>query len=66
VRNPGLFGEDKKGLSGFFTKAFGGLKDVENVFTQHKPLLRNIIEKIFKGKLDTKQYPFFSLTSSEM
>jgi vacuolar protein sorting-associated protein 45 len=41
----------------------GGLGDVENVFTQHKPLLNTILGQL--SKLNEVQYPFISLTSKQ-
>ena len=34
------------------------LKGVENVYTQHQPLLYNTIESIVKGRLRDIDYPF--------
>ncbi|CAJ2667580.1 vacuolar sorting-associated protein 45 [Trifolium pratense] len=36
-----------------------GLKGVENVYTQHQPLLFQIMESIVKGRLKDVDYPFF-------
>jgi vacuolar protein sorting-associated protein 45 len=36
-----------------------GLKGVENVYTQHQPLLFQIMEGILKGRLKDVDYPFF-------
>ncbi|CRK19145.1 hypothetical protein BN1708_012541 [Verticillium longisporum] len=35
-----------------------GLKGVENVYTQHTPLLENTLQNLIKGKLKDQQYPF--------
>ncbi|KAJ7561819.1 hypothetical protein O6H91_03G042600 [Diphasiastrum complanatum] len=35
-----------------------GLKGVENVYTQHQPLLSNTIESILRGRLRDVDYPF--------
>lgn len=45
-------------------KFFRGLKGVENIFTQHTPLLADILDQLAKGKLRESQYPF--LTASEI
>ncbi|KAF6018868.1 VPS45 [Bugula neritina] len=42
---------------------FKGLKGVENIFTQHTPLLAELLDQIVKSKLRESQYPF--LTSGE-
>lgn len=60
-RNPGLFEESTSTIQNIFTMFGGGLKDAENVFTQHKPLLKKIMNNL--GKLDESIYPFYSLTS---
>ncbi|KAL3275573.1 hypothetical protein HHI36_020329 [Cryptolaemus montrouzieri] len=36
---------------------FKGLSGVDNVYTQHKPLLQEILEEIVKGKLKENLYP---------
>ena len=62
-RAPGLFS------SGSIVKALGkalstSLNGVENVFTQHEPLLSNILDAISKGKLKDSQFPLISNSSS--
>lgn len=62
-RAPGLFS------SGSIVKALGkalstSLNGVENVFTQHEPLLSNILDTISKGKLKDSQFPLISNSSS--
>lgn len=37
-----------------------GLKGVENVFTQHKPLLHQTLQSILRGKLRKSKYPFYN------
>ncbi|KAJ3030294.1 UNVERIFIED_CONTAM: vacuolar protein sorting-associated protein 45 [Siphonaria sp. JEL0065] len=38
--------------------AFKGLKGVDNVYTQHTPLLVNTLQDFIKGKAKTENYPF--------
>ncbi|KAJ3054489.1 vacuolar protein sorting-associated protein 45, partial [Rhizoclosmatium hyalinum] len=38
--------------------AFKGLKGVDNVYTQHSPLLVNKLQDFMKGKLAPEKYPF--------
>ncbi|ORY44141.1 Sec1 family protein [Rhizoclosmatium globosum] len=38
--------------------AFKGLKGVDNVYTQHTPLLVNKLQEFMKGKLAPEKYPF--------
>jgi vacuolar protein sorting-associated protein 45 len=40
------------------------LQGVENVYTQHTPLLLNTIEQLVKGKLSPLDYPSVGTTSS--
>lgn len=52
---------DLFGNRDFFNRARNmarGLKGVENVYTQHQPLLYNTIESIVKGRLRDIDYPF--------
>ncbi|EOO02818.1 putative vacuolar protein sorting-associated protein 45 protein [Phaeoacremonium minimum UCRPA7] len=47
--------------AGIFSGAgnrFKGLKGVENVYTQHSPLLETTLQNMIKGKLRDQQYPF--------
>lgn len=47
--------------TGLFSAAgsrFKGLKGVENVYTQHSPLLETTLHQLVKGKLREAQYPF--------
>lgn len=56
-RQENLFGSDS-----FFAKAqsgFKGLKGVENVYTQHTPLLRETLSSLIKGKLKKATHPYF-------
>ncbi|KAL4227995.1 vacuolar protein sorting-associated protein 45 [Mactra antiquata] len=42
-----------------FTKRFlKGLKGVENVYTQHQPLLQSVLDQLIKGKLREAAYPY--------
>nr|SVE76297.1 EOG090X03QA [Daphnia longispina] len=38
-------------------KIFKGLKGVENVFTQHSPVLKDIMDNIVKGRLSEEAFP---------
>lgn len=35
-----------------------GLSDIENVFTQHRSLMEEVLDEMFKGKLKETDYPF--------
>ena len=47
--------------TGIFSGArdrFKGLKGVENVYTQHSPVLESTLQSLIKGRLKEQQYPF--------
>lgn len=37
---------------------FKGLKGIENVYTQHQPLLQDTLDQLIKGKLRDSLYPY--------
>eukprot|EP00105_Crassostrea_gigas_P035241 XP_019919389.1 PREDICTED: vacuolar protein sorting-associated protein 45 [Crassostrea gigas] len=39
-------------------KFFKGLKGVENIYTQHKPVLYNVLDQLIKGKLKEGSFPY--------
>ena len=39
-------------------KFFKGLKGVENVYTQHTPQLKEILDDLFKGRLSESEFPY--------
>ncbi|KIH58592.1 Sec1 family protein [Ancylostoma duodenale] len=43
-----------------------GLKGVENIYTQHEPYIKTIMENVSRGKLSDQQYPYVAgdITSS--
>ncbi|CAG9996642.1 unnamed protein product [Clonostachys byssicola] len=49
---------DSAGIFSNASKGFKGLKGVENVYTQHSPLLETTLQDLVKGKLKEQQYPF--------
>ncbi|CAI9721269.1 sorting-associated 45 [Octopus vulgaris] len=56
ARGTDLFeNEDPVAITKRFLK---GLKGVENVYTQHKPLLHSILDQLTKGKLKESSYPY--------
>jgi vacuolar protein sorting-associated protein 45 len=42
----------------FTKKVIKGLKGVENIYTQHTPLLKEVVEELARGKLKPAQYPY--------
>ena len=62
-RAPGLFSQG--GILGKLSKSIvSSVHGVENVYTQHVPLLQTIIESIGKGKLKDSYYPLISAASN--
>ena len=58
-RAPGLFSQG--GLVAKLGKAFASqLNGVENVYTQHEPLLSYLLDSIVKGKLKDSTYPLIA------
>ncbi|KAB5570051.1 glucose inhibited division protein A-domain-containing protein [Coniochaeta sp. 2T2.1] len=49
---------ESSGIFGGAGSRFKGLKGVENVYTQHSPLLETTLQNLIKGKLRETQYPF--------
>ncbi|KAK4169211.1 Sec1-like protein [Cladorrhinum sp. PSN259] len=49
---------ESTGIFGAAGSRFKGLKGVENVYTQHSPLLETTLQHLIKGKLKEGQYPF--------
>lgn len=49
---------DSAGIFAGAGNRFKGLKGVENVYTQHTPLLETTLQNLIKGKLREQQYPF--------
>jgi hypothetical protein len=49
---------ESSGIFGAAGSRFKGLKGVENVYTQHSPLLEKTLQNLIKGKLRDQQYPF--------
>lgn len=55
-RSSDLFGT--QGATRFIKKIAGGLKGVENIYTQHTPLLARTLDQLSKGKLKEAAFPF--------
>ncbi|NWI53365.1 VPS45 protein, partial [Calyptomena viridis] len=56
VRGSDLFGpKDAVAITKQFLK---GLKGIENVYTQHQPLLQETLDQLIKGRLKDSQYPY--------
>lgn len=57
VRSSDLFGQNKTPLS-LTRRFFKGLKGVENIYTQHTPLLSETLDNLVKGKLKDSNFPY--------
>ena len=55
---PDLFSQPTALLTGARSRIQKGLKGVENVYTQHSPLLLSTLESLVKGRLSQQRYPF--------
>mmetsp|Transcript_12698 Transcript_12698/g.35855 ORF Transcript_12698/g.35855 Transcript_12698/m.35855 type:complete len:372 (+) Transcript_12698:1-1116(+) len=62
-RGGDLFGEHNL-ISKSLKLATRAVKGVQNVYTQHKPLLQELLEQVAKGKLKDNQYPFLGMGNS--
>ena len=58
-RSSDLFDEEKK-LSNMLRQAVKGMQEVENIYTQHEPLLKKTLLSVFKKKLSTELFPYTS------
>lgn len=57
VRSSDLFGQSNTPMS-LSRRLFKGLKGVENIYTQHVPLIQEILDNLIKGKLKETQFPY--------
>lgn len=56
MRTGDLYGN--KSFLTFTKKTLKGLKGVQNVYTQHEPLLLETLDQLVKGKLREADFPF--------
>lgn len=49
----------------FKKRIIKGLKGIENIYTQHTPLLREIIEDLARGRLKTNNFPYLTEDRSQ-
>lgn len=45
-------------MKSFTKKMIKGLKGVENIYTQHSPLIKEVVEELAKGRLKPSQFPY--------
>jgi vacuolar protein sorting-associated protein 45 len=56
-RGPGLYGDDHNLMSKMTKSFITSVHGVENVYSQHVPLVMDTLQSILKGKLSTKTHP---------
>merc|ERR1711884_681879 len=66
VRKGNLFGDQDISTKNITGKLFKGLKGVENVYTQHSPLLKRILEDCLKNKLKQTSFPAIGSVGSKI
>lgn len=49
---------DRKAVSIITKRFFKGLNGIDNIYTQHNPLIIETIEDFIKGKLNLQSYPY--------
>jgi hypothetical protein len=60
------FEEKENALLSSFSKSIGQIfREAPNVFTQHKSLMRKVIESAQQNKLDEVQYPYAEFSTKE-
>jgi vacuolar protein sorting-associated protein 45 len=57
-RGGDLYGQQKGVLSTLAKTLTKGINGVENVYTQHKPMLSEVLDLLVKGKLKDNDYPY--------
>jgi len=63
-RGPGLYGDDHNLMSKMTKSFITSVQGIENVYSQHVPLVMETIQSIMKGKLSPKTYPIVPGSSS--
>ncbi|XP_076242830.1 vacuolar protein sorting 45 isoform X2 [Calliopsis andreniformis] len=53
---------DRESVAKITKKLFKGLRGVDNIYTQHIPLLNEILEDLIKGKLSSQTFPYLGNT----
>ncbi|XP_014477077.1 PREDICTED: vacuolar protein sorting-associated protein 45-like [Dinoponera quadriceps] len=57
TRQSNLF--DREAVAKITKKLFKGLSGVDNIYTQHCPLINETLEDLIKGRLSTHAFPYF-------
>ena len=58
-RRSDLYGSDPVAVTKRFIK---GLQGVENIYTQHTPWIKGIVEDLLRGRLKETAFPFFNVS----
>lgn len=58
ARGPGLYGDHQFVIMSKMKSLMTSVQGVENVYTQHVPVIMETLQAIAKGKLSTKTHPF--------
>lgn len=58
TRTTDLFGTGSSVLSKLASNVKRGMNTVQNVYTQHQPLLTSVLDQLAKGKLSRSAFPF--------
>lgn len=56
ARQSNLF--DREAVAKITKKLFKGLSGVDNIYTQHCPLINETLEDLIKGRLSTQAFPY--------
>jgi vacuolar protein sorting-associated protein 45 len=63
-RGPGLYGDQQHAIMNKMKSLMTSVQGVDNVYTQHVPVLMDTLQAIAKGKLTTKTHPFVGASSN--
>lgn len=60
ARQSNLF--DRESVAKITKKLFKGLNGVDNIYTQHSPLINETLEDLIKGRLSLQTFPYLGNT----
>merc|ERR1712151_887754 len=63
-RGPGLYGEHHSTFSKMTKSLITNIQGIQNIYSQHVPLLMDIVSDIMKGKLRKETHPFVTTYTS--
>ncbi|XP_055348606.1 vacuolar protein sorting-associated protein 45-like [Paramacrobiotus metropolitanus] len=53
-----LFNSETVSADAFMRRLTKGIRGVENIYTQHNPLVRDLVDQVIKGRLREPSYPY--------